>query len=81
MEDRLKIEMSEEVKKIQKSRVLTIHGTRDQTIPFKDAEAFDACVAQHELSPIDGGDHNFTAHEAKEAVASKSVEFILKSLQ
>lgn len=68
--------MEAEVKKIQKAVVLTIHGTEDKTIPFADADSFAECIAQHELFPVNGADHNFTDAQHRELVASKSAAFL-----
>lgn len=73
--DRLNINMLEEVKKIQEEcRVLTVHGTEDETIPVQDAYEFAKIIPNHKLHIINGANHCYTSHQAE--LASAVVDFI-----
>ncbi|XVF48675.1 hypothetical protein PTKIN_Ptkin03bG0209000 [Pterospermum kingtungense] len=47
----------------QNCRVLTIHGTRDEIVPVKDALEFASFIRNHKLHLIEGADHEFTSHQ------------------
>ena len=64
------------VRNITLSEVLTIHGSADKVVPVEDAQSFAALIRQHELSIIEGGDHNFRSTAHADAVAKKVVAFI-----
>ncbi|KAH9608537.1 hypothetical protein KSS87_023077 [Heliosperma pusillum] len=44
-------------------RVLTVHGSMDPIVPFKDALEFDTVIGRHSLRIIEGADHEFTLHQ------------------
>ncbi|CAN0210572.1 unnamed protein product [Scytosiphon promiscuus] len=44
---------------IKRSRVLTIHGTNDETIPVADAHDFDKVLPNNELVVVEGATHRF----------------------
>ena len=77
MDSRLNLDMGSAVKKITKSRVLTVHGKADVTISVEDAKDFASCIAQHELAVIDEADHNFTQQKHLQALVEKSIAFLL----
>ena len=44
-------------------RVLTVHGSMDETVPAEDALEFDKFISNHELCIVEGADHEFTCHQ------------------
>lgn len=56
----------------RRSKVLTIHGTEDETIPVADAYEFGKLILQHELVVIEGGTHRF-ATEPEQAAVMKAL--------
>lgn len=63
---------------IRKSRVLTIHGTADATIPIEDGRAFAQFIAQHELMEIEGCNHMFGNQAHAEQMIEKVVQYVVK---
>ncbi|CAK8569854.1 unnamed protein product [Lathyrus sativus] len=55
-------------------RVLTIHGSMDETVPLEDALEFAKFISNHELCIIEGADHEYTAHQDK--LTSLVLDFI-----
>ncbi|MED6148123.1 hypothetical protein PIB30_050193 [Stylosanthes scabra] len=47
----------------QDCRVLTVHGSKDETVPSEDALDFDKFITNHELHIVEGADHEFTHHQ------------------
>ncbi|XP_047307315.1 uncharacterized protein LOC124910683 [Impatiens glandulifera] len=43
-------------------RVLTVHGSKDETVPIEDAKEFDKYISNHELHIIEEADHEYTEH-------------------
>lgn len=43
----------------RRSRVLTIHGIKDETIPVADAYEFDKALPNNELVVLEGATHRF----------------------
>ncbi|XP_057967641.1 uncharacterized protein LOC131157472 isoform X1 [Malania oleifera] len=73
--DRLNTNMHEECLKIgKKCRVLTVHGSADETIPVADAFEFAKIIPNHTLHIIEGADHGYTSHQAE--LASVVLNFI-----
>uniref|UniRef100_A0A0E0KA16 Small ribosomal subunit protein uS10c n=1 Tax=Oryza punctata TaxID=4537 RepID=A0A0E0KA16_ORYPU len=61
--DRLKIDMKSACMSIDPNcRVLTVHGSDDDTVPSEDALEFDKYISNHELSIIEGADHRYASH-------------------
>ncbi|KAJ4733034.1 alpha/beta-Hydrolases superfamily protein [Rhynchospora pubera] len=59
--DRLNTDMHEASCSIPKEiRVLTIHGSRDQIVPVKDAFEFAKLIPNHKLHVIEGANHRYT---------------------
>lgn len=58
----------------ESSRVLTIHGTRDEVIPPEDAYDFAQLIQNHRLLLLSGADHNYRLHQSD--VAKIVVEFV-----
>ncbi len=57
--------------RIARSRVLTVHGSADTTIPLApDGRAFAAAIAGSGLEVVEGADHNFRAapHHASQLI-------------
>jgi uncharacterized protein len=46
----------------QSCRVLTVHGSKDSTVPPSDAMEFSKVIKNHRLEIIEGADHRFSAH-------------------
>lgn len=70
--------MGQEVRKIEQSRVVTFHGTNDETIPASDAEAFSKAIANHELHLINEADHNFTKEIHLKNVVDTTIQIITR---
>ncbi|CAN0556870.1 unnamed protein product, partial [Ectocarpus sp. 8 AP-2014] len=47
------------IKHCRRSKVLTIHGTEDETIPVADAYEFDKVLPNNELVVVEGATHRF----------------------
>ena len=58
-------------------RVLTIHGSEDETIPVTDAFEFDKLITNHVLHVMDGADHCYNSHQNE--VSSVVLSFIKSS--
>lgn len=43
-------------------RVLTIHGSKDQTVPVQDAYEFAKFIPNHKLHVIEGANHRYTEY-------------------
>ena len=53
----------------RRSKVLTVHGKDDATIPVADAFEFDRVLLNHELVVVEGATHNFaTAPEQMKVI-------------
>ncbi|GAU34451.1 hypothetical protein TSUD_06620 [Trifolium subterraneum] len=55
-------------------RVLTVHGSMDETVPAEDALEFSKFILNHELCIIEGADHEYTCHQ--DELTSLVLEFI-----
>jgi len=55
-------------------RVLTVHGSKDETVPARDALMFAANIPNHELHIIAGANHRYTGHERE--LTSLVLDFI-----
>ncbi|GAQ88721.1 esterase/lipase/thioesterase family protein [Klebsormidium nitens] len=63
LEERLCISIEKAARTIQKNvRVLTVHGTADETIPVDDGRSFDKVIANHALVLVEGADHRYSRH-------------------
>ena len=67
LEERLGTNMNAASRAIQRSQIVTIHGSADAVIPLEDARRFQESVPRHRLVVVDGADHNFRnpAHAAQ----------------
>eukprot|EP00270_Netrium_digitus_P020084 TRINITY_DN8149_c0_g1_i3.p3 TRINITY_DN8149_c0_g1~~TRINITY_DN8149_c0_g1_i3.p3 ORF type:complete len:127 (+),score=27.36 TRINITY_DN8149_c0_g1_i3:397-777(+) len=66
IQERLRISMREQASSVPPScRVLTIHGSADQTIPVEDALQFDQVTWNHQLQVLEGANHNFNKHKSE----------------
>ncbi|CAA0384853.1 unnamed protein product [Arabidopsis thaliana] len=73
--DRLNTDMHEACLKIDKEcRVLTVHGSGDETVPVEDAKEFAKIIPNHELQIVEGADHCYTNYQSQ--LASTVMEFI-----
>lgn len=61
VEDRVSLDMCAAAAAIHNTRVLTMHGSADTTIPLEDGREFQRRIAGSELVAIEGADHNFVA--------------------
>ena len=52
----------------RRSKVLTIHGSEDETIPVADAHEFDKVLLNNELVVVEGATHRFATEPEQEAV-------------
>ncbi|KAL7187778.1 hypothetical protein ACSBR1_037770 [Camellia fascicularis] len=55
-------------------RVLTVHGSADEMVPFEDAKEFNKYISNHKLHIIEGADHEYTSHQ--DELASIIFDFI-----
>lgn len=73
--DRLTTDVGAICLSIDKScRVLTVHGSRDELVPVKDAVEFDKLISNNKLHILEGADHEYTKHQTQ--LASAVVNFI-----
>ncbi|XWS26687.1 hypothetical protein CRYUN_Cryun26dG0051600 [Craigia yunnanensis] len=78
--DRLSIDMYEACLKIPREcRVLTVHGSVDETIPVEDALEFAKIIPNHKLHIVEGADHNYTSHQTE--LASVVLSYLKAALQ
>ncbi|VVA10337.1 PREDICTED: putative uncharacterized [Prunus dulcis] len=78
--DRLSTDMHEACLQIDKEcRVLTVHGSADETIPVEDALEFSKIIPNHKLHVIEGADHCYTSHQTE--LVSVVLDFIKAALQ
>mmetsp|Transcript_28693 Transcript_28693/g.37617 ORF Transcript_28693/g.37617 Transcript_28693/m.37617 type:complete len:316 (+) Transcript_28693:35-982(+) len=61
---------------IQRGKVLTIHGTADETIPVGDAYEWDNVIPNHRLQVIEGAGHSFRSSEEQDSVAALVQSFL-----
>ncbi|GMI81297.1 hypothetical protein like AT1G29840 [Hibiscus trionum] len=78
--DRLHLDMHETCLKIPKEcRVLTVHGSADETIPVEDAYELAKIIPNHKLHIVEGANHNYTKHQTE--LASAVVDYLKAALQ
>lgn len=61
---------------IEKSSVLTIHGSADKTTPIEDAYEFEKYVKHHQLTVIEGASHSYNGVEQSRQMIQIAVEFM-----
>ena len=76
MANRLSLDMDGPARAVARSQVLTVHGSDDETIPVADAHAYAERLAGGRLLVVDGGDHNYRAPGAADALISAAVAHI-----
>ncbi len=59
MDNRMSLDMDPHSRAIKRSRVFTIHGSADETIPLEDAHSFHERIPNSELCIVDGACHNY----------------------
>ncbi|ONK76318.1 uncharacterized protein A4U43_C03F26340 [Asparagus officinalis] len=75
LEDRLRTDMRAACLSIEQScRVLTVHGSEDETVPFEDALEFSKLIINHKLHIVQGADHRYMSHQLE--LAKTLLEFI-----
>lgn len=62
----------------RRSKVLTIHGTEDETIPVADAHEFAKLIAQHELVVVEGATHRFATEPEQSAVIKALAPYVVQ---
>ncbi|XP_044471718.1 uncharacterized protein LOC123200559 isoform X2 [Mangifera indica] len=78
--DRLNTNMHEACLQINKEcRVLTVHGSADQSIPVQDAHEFAKIIPNHKLHIVEGADHEYTKHQTE--LAAVVLNFIKEGLK
>lgn len=60
----------------RRSKVLTIHGTEDETIPVADAREFDQVLLNNELIVVEGGTHRFATEPEQSKVLEALARYI-----
>ncbi|KAL3829989.1 hypothetical protein ACJIZ3_018791 [Penstemon smallii] len=80
MMERLNTNMHELCQSIHdKCKVLTVHGSADETIPVEDAMEFAKIIPNHRLQIIDGANHEYSSHQ--DELASTVLPFIKECMQ
>lgn len=73
--ERLNTDMKTAASKISNDcRVLTVHGSKDDAVPVKNAYECDKFIPNHTLRIIEGADHMYSRHERE--LADVLIEFI-----
>ncbi|EOA24591.1 hypothetical protein CARUB_v10017865mg [Capsella rubella] len=73
--DRLNTDMHEACLKIEtECRVMTVHGSDDETVPVEDAKEFAKIIPNHKLEIVEGADHCYTKYQSQ--LVSTVMEFI-----
>lgn len=60
----------------RRSKVLTIHGTEDETIPVADAHEFDEVLLNNELVVVEGGTHRFATEPEQSKVMEALARYV-----
>lgn len=68
------------IKYRRRSKVLTIHGTEDETIPVADAYEFDKVLPNNELVVVEGATHRF-ATEPEQVEVMKALNRYLEKAE
>ena len=77
MDERLSTDMEAAARAVRHSRVLTIHGSADDTIPVSDASEFARCIRNHTLHVVEGADHGFSEEVHATEAVEQAVKFFL----
>eukprot|EP00803_Ostreobium_quekettii_P008835 evm.model.scf_872.5 EVM.evm.TU.scf_872.5 scf_872:56295-58275(-) len=73
------LDMDAAARRIQRTNVLTIHGSADDRNPVAEAHKFSA-IRSHDVAIIDGADHDFSNLEHGAALVDKLVEFLTRDV-
>eukprot|EP00201_Polytomella_parva_P016260 CAMPEP_0175054532 /NCGR_PEP_ID=MMETSP0052_2-20121109/9557_1 /TAXON_ID=51329 ORGANISM="Polytomella parva, Strain SAG 63-3" /NCGR_SAMPLE_ID=MMETSP0052_2 /ASSEMBLY_ACC=CAM_ASM_000194 /LENGTH=272 /DNA_ID=CAMNT_0016319237 /DNA_START=108 /DNA_END=926 /DNA_ORIENTATION=+ len=76
LEERMKLDMPAEARRISISEVLTIHGSQDRVVKLADAQGFARIIPSHSLVVVDGADHNFRTPAHADVLVRKVVDFL-----
>jgi len=76
MNARLSHDMVKICQAIEKSSMLTIHGSADKTIPIEDAHEFAKYIKHHQLSVIEGASHSYNSIEHSRQMTQIAVTFM-----
>ncbi|MCO5553719.1 hypothetical protein L7F22_007245 [Adiantum nelumboides] len=60
-------------------RVMTVHGSKDETVSCEEAKSFDRLLSNHTLRILDGADHYFRKH--RQALNLIVGEFVKASIE
>lgn len=60
-------------------RVLTVHGSEDETVPVEEAMEFTKVIPNHKLHIVEGANHGYASHQAE--LVPIVLEFIKADLQ
>lgn len=61
----------------RRSKVLTIHGEEDETIPVEDAREFDRVLLNNDLVVIEGATHRFATEPEQRKVMEAIAPYAL----
>eukprot|EP00803_Ostreobium_quekettii_P000717 evm.model.scf_4145.1 EVM.evm.TU.scf_4145.1 scf_4145:4128-8431(-) len=79
LDERMGMDMDAAARCIQRSNVLTVHGSADAIIPVAEAHKF-SVIRSHDVAIIDGADHNFSGPEHGAILVDKLVEFLTRGI-
>ncbi|PNH05937.1 hypothetical protein TSOC_007749 [Tetrabaena socialis] len=80
VEERLKLDMLAEARKITCSEVLTVHGSADAVIPVEDGRELARHIRNHTLFIAEGGDHSFRLPAAAAQMMRRIVDYLVAGL-
>lgn len=78
---RIDYDILDTVKKADLGKMLTIHGSKDQSVPVQNALRFDEVVPNHSLHIIEGADHNFNGLRYMIDITSAISSFVQKHVK
>mmetsp|Transcript_18237 Transcript_18237/g.33286 ORF Transcript_18237/g.33286 Transcript_18237/m.33286 type:complete len:300 (-) Transcript_18237:1206-2105(-) len=76
LDERMKLDMLSEVRRISLAEVLTIHGSQDRVVKVADAQGLARVIPSHSLAIVDGADHNFKSPVHADLLVRKVVDFL-----
>lgn len=69
-------DMSDVAERIKVSKVLTIHGSKDETVPVADAEKFHQIIPNHSLTVVEDANHDYNGLIYIEDIVSTISSFL-----
>lgn len=79
LQERVTLDMAPYCAAIKNSKVLTIHGTADSTIPVQDGQQIADRIAGSEIVVVQDADHNFRTGSTAQTMIDAVVRFIKDS--